>query len=136
MRRLTPRLLLLAGLAGCHQAPTPPDPGNYLTGMMVVRSKARLGAAGRAALSECPFPQEADKKGIDSAYVDLDVLVDESGKVTDVTVLNDPGQGFDEAARACTLKVVFEPVRDSHGQPDLGAARLRVHFDRSPPATP
>ena len=57
------------------------------------------------------------------------VKVDATGRVTDVAIVNDPGHGFGDAARACTLKDPFDPARDPKGRAvaaELVSARVTV----------
>jgi hypothetical protein len=83
---------------------------------------------------DCAFPPEADTAGIDEAAVLLRAQVDASGRAIAVTVVQDPGHGFGEAARVCAMLAAYEPARDDRGQPMEAMTNVfRVHFQRPPP---
>ncbi len=82
------------------------------------------------AFDTCPFPAAADKAGVDESVATLRVKVDATGKVTDVTVVSDPGYGFGQAAKTCAQKAAFEPAKDSTGHAVAGEAVIRVRFVR------
>ena len=71
----------------------------------------------------CPFPQEADKKSLDSAVVVARVVVRPDGSAEDVEILRDPGHGFGDAARSCALKQLYVPARDAEGNVVAGKTR-------------
>ena len=56
------------------------------------------------------YPPEARTAGL-AADVLLRITIDETGKVTDVEVVEPAGNGFDEAARQAALQFTFEPAR-------------------------
>jgi protein TonB len=72
-------------------------------------------AAARATDGACEFPAEANTKGIDSAVVVVQIMVEPTGAASDVRVLVDPGHGFAEAAKACAMAQTYVPARDRHG---------------------
>lgn len=50
-------------------------------------------------------------------------------RVTDVAIVNDPGHGFGDAAKACALKAPFDPASDPKGRAvaaELVSARVTV----------
>ena len=75
------------------------------------------------------FPADADD---DSAYVQVLVTVDGSGKVTNATVLvEDPkGQGFGRQARTCLLSSKLNPALDVEGKPVTKSTPIGVRFTR------
>jgi len=79
---------------------------------------------------DCPFPAEADMEQIDQAAVSLEVSVDPSGKVKNVTVKADPGYGFGREARRCALRKNWQPGLDRLGQATGAVARVKVRFQR------
>lgn len=60
---------------------------------------------------EAEYPEEALELGIEGGVI-LEIHVDESGSVTQVSVLEGPGYGLDEAARDAALRFEFEPATD------------------------
>lgn len=56
------------------------------------------------------YPRRALRQRV-AAHVVIAVLVDENGRVIRTTIQesNDPGLGFNEAAREAALRAVFEP---------------------------
>ncbi len=56
-----------------------------------------------------PYPEEAKKNEIEGS-VRLKVVVDETGTVTDVSVISGPGYGLNEAARDALRKYKFRPA--------------------------
>ncbi len=70
------------------------------------------------ALTSCPWPAEADQEQINYARVRLMIVVGTDGRARDVTILQDPGNGFGAAARRCALsRGQFEPGLDNAGRP-------------------
>lgn len=55
------------------------------------------------------YPREAKREGVE-ANVRLSLLVDETGQVLQVKILEKAGRGFDEAASTLAKKFVFEPA--------------------------
>jgi hypothetical protein len=79
----------------------------------------------------CAFPTGPQADGIDGACVSLVVRVGIDGKVTRVRLLEDPGFGFGEAARACIReRAEFEPGTDKGGRPVEQEVKVRVRFAR------
>jgi hypothetical protein len=79
----------------------------------------------------CPFPEEADKKAIDSAYVFVVVYVAVNGVPQSVTILQDPGYGFAQAAVQCAMTKLYIPPKDSAGNPTAGwTLPIRIHYTR------
>jgi TonB family protein len=56
-----------------------------------------------------PYPPEAEKAGVQGNVV-LRLTVDKEGNVTEATVAEPAGHGFDEAAQAAALKFKFKPA--------------------------
>ena len=83
-----------------------------------------------AALAKCPFPAASDKANIDQATVNLKVAVDAKGRVTSVSVMNDPGYGFGAAAKACVAKATWDAALDGNGNEVAGESVLRMLFTR------
>jgi protein TonB len=79
---------------------------------------------------DCPFPEEADMEGVDSASVSLRVEVASDGRVGGVAVVRDPGNGFGREARRCALRKRWSPALDRIGQPTAGSAVVNVRFVR------
>ncbi len=63
---------------------------------------------------DAPYPPEAQAAGLE-AHVMLDIEIDATGKVTNVTVEQPVGHGFDEAAIAAAKQFVFSPAEDATG---------------------
>jgi protein TonB len=78
----------------------------------------------------CPFPPEADQRGIDEAVVRLALQVDDRGRVTEVMIEQDPGNGFGREAVACARSKTFSPGLDQRGKPVPGRTRVEVRFQR------
>lgn len=95
-------------------------------GRGVNRSRG-LGGSYRAS---CPFPPQADLHQVDKATVVLTVTVDPSGRVTNASVLSDPGYGFGAAARRCVLAQPFPPALDEDGKPIAKTGTLNYRFTR------
>jgi TonB family protein len=91
----------------------PPAPSATATGRPILRGK----------IEACDFPREADTASIDDAIVSVALTVDAAGKVTDVSIVKDPGHGFGDAAKPCARKMTFEP-----GHP--GSLVMKIHFTR------
>jgi protein TonB len=62
-----------------------------------------------------PFPAEMQRMGIEGV-VKLKILIDDSGNVRRVTVVEKAGHGFDELAREALKKFKFSPARTSDGK--------------------
>jgi TonB family protein len=74
------------------------------------------------------YPPEAKAKGLE-ATVTLQLDIDRAGKVTQATVVEPAGNGFDEAAVAAAKKLNFEPARRADGTPF--GARILYRFSFS-----
>lgn len=96
------------------------------SGSGVNRSRG-LGGSYRAS---CPFPPQADLHQVDKATVVLSVTVDTSGRVTNASVISDPGYGFGAAARRCVLAQPFPPALDEDGNPIAKTGTLNYRFTR------
>lgn len=70
-----------------------------VTSMPVLVSEVRI-----------PYPEEAKKAGIEGPVV-MDLLIDEQGKVRQVTVIKGPGFGLNDAALAAIKNFQFRPAR-------------------------
>jgi protein TonB len=57
-----------------------------------------------------PYPIEARKKGIQGAVI-MDLLIDQLGKVRQVSVVDGPGYGLNEAAAEGMKNFIFEPAK-------------------------
>jgi outer membrane biosynthesis protein TonB len=75
------------------------------------------------------FPADA---AVDTAKVDLVVVVQTGGRVSSATIARESpaGEGFGRAARACLLSKRFTPGADKGGRPVTASAAVRVHFTR------
>ncbi|MCU0658431.1 MAG: TonB family protein [Polyangiaceae bacterium] len=75
---------------------------------------------------EADYPPEAKEKKLEGSVV-LQIEVDVEGKVTNVTVVNPAGNGFDEAAVAAAKKFTFQPaLRD--GKPIASKIPFKYTF--------
>jgi TonB family protein len=84
----------------------------------------------------CPFPEEADKNGIDTASVVLQASVEIDGSARSVTVLHDPGNGFGQAAAECAMRKDYTPGKDRSGAPIVASTPpVTVHFVRGEATT-
>lgn len=63
---------------------------------------------------DAPYPPEAQAAGLE-AHVVLDIEIDATGKVTNVTVQEPVGNGFDQAAIDAARQFVFTPAEDPTG---------------------
>jgi len=70
-----------------------------VTSMPVLVSEVRI-----------PYPEEAKKAGIEGPVV-MDLLIDEYGKVRQVTLTKGPGFGLNDAALAAIKNFQFRPAR-------------------------
>lgn len=59
-----------------------------------------------------PYPDEAKKAGVEGPVV-MDLLIDDQGKVRQVTLVRGPGFGLNEAAIEAIQKFEFAPARVS-----------------------
>jgi len=78
------------------------------------------------------YPDQAIRdKFVGTATVMLSLDIDANGVVTNVTVVEPQGHGFDEAATAAAHQLSFEPAtRDGHPKP----SKIRFKFKFSSPA--
>lgn len=63
---------------------------------------------------DAPYPAEAQAAGVEG-HVVLDIEIDATGKVTNVTIETPAGHGFDEAAVTAAQQFVFSPAEDATG---------------------
>ena len=78
----------------------------------------------------CPFPEEADVAGIDRALAKISVELDAAGRVRNVSVLSDPGNGFGHAAERCARGKRFYPALDRDGRAVPTRVLVGVRFVR------
>lgn len=79
---------------------------------------------------DCPFPAEADEVGVDRAVVSLRVEVAADGRVTRVSVANDPGHGFGREAKRCAFGKRWSAGLDRAGAAVSTFALVNVEFER------
>lgn len=79
---------------------------------------------------DCPFPEEADDEGIDSAVVTLRVRVAIDGTLEAAEVARDPGSGFGREARRCARTKRWQPARDRAGNAIASESVINVRFSR------
>lgn len=86
-----------------------------------------------ASWTSCHFPEEADRKGIDTGTVILWVYVEPDGSARSVQVLHDPGNGFGQAAAQCAMRAGYAPGKDGSGAPRATwTPPITVRFVREP----
>lgn len=73
------------------------------------------------------YPPDAKAKGIEGQVI-LELTIDATGKVTNVTVLQPAGNGFDEAAVAAGKKLEFDPALNDAGVPSPSLLKYRYDF--------
>ena len=119
------RLTLAAGLttlalarATFAQGPSP----SASTGTEAAAEANALTPPRLAKFVEAVYPEAARAAG-KSAAVDLELQLDDTGKVAQAKVLNGAGEGFDEAALAAAQQFRFEPAR--RGETAIAA---RIHY--------
>lgn len=111
---------------GVGKAP-PPGPVAPPSGPDLSRAAAPMAGS----WNDCEFPAEADIEGIDSAVVQLTVVVGPNGRAKSVTVLKDPGFGFGQSARTCAFRKQFNAALDRAGTPiTMSTAPFTVRFTR------
>jgi protein TonB len=92
---------------------------------------SRAAAPMTGSWNDCEFPAEADIEGIDSAVVQLTVVVGPNGRAKSVTVLKDPGFGFGQSARSCAFRKQFNAALDRAGTAiTMSTAPFTVRFTR------
>lgn len=75
---------------------------------------------------DCPFPASATKA---DANVLVVVHVEPDGKPVSADVLEDPGNGFGDAAKKCALEKAYVAAHDVNGQPVRAATfPFYIHF--------
>jgi protein TonB len=101
---------------------------------LVVAAPAKSDAAAPSSpadpWADCPFPPEADAARINYGVVQLVASIDADGKVQDVKVIADPGNGFGRAAQLCVLRYRWNPATDHDGHPKATTQRIDVKFKR------
>ncbi|MBI5534298.1 MAG: TonB family protein [Deltaproteobacteria bacterium] len=75
---------------------------------------------------DAPYPEEATKAGLEGNVV-LQLDIDAEGKVTNATVVNPVGHGFDEAAVAAARQFLFAPATRA-GKPVPARILYRYSF--------
>jgi TonB family protein len=83
---------------------------------------------------EAEYPEQAKQTGAE-AEVNLTLEIDENGAVTKAEVLEQVGQGFDEAAIAAARQLVFRPARRGE-RPVKSKIVYRYSFRFTPPPAP
>lgn len=78
----------------------------------------------------CRFPPEADTAKIDEGWAMLMVKVGADGRTLSVSVVQDSGHGFGEAARTCVLGKRYLPALDSSSMPTVAYTAVKVRFKR------
>jgi protein TonB len=92
--------------------------------------RSRPAALAGGAVWDCPFPEEADDEGIDSAVVTLRVRVALDGTLETADIARDPGSGFGREARRCARDKRWQPAHDRAGNPIASASVINVRFSR------
>jgi TonB family protein len=115
--------LVVPGLCRAQEV----DPGNTVSPGGEVESPAPVVVPPRLKqFVNAAYPQAASKGGIEGS-VGLLVVVDETGKVGEVTVQQPAGNGFDEAAVEAVKAFQFEPAT-MDGQPIPVRIGYTYHF--------
>ncbi len=82
------------------------------------------------------YPKSAITEGyFQHVEVILELVLDESGAVTDVTVDTPRGHGFDEAAMAAARRLRFSPAK-KNGKPVPARIKYKYVFDPPPAESP
>jgi protein TonB len=71
------------------------------------------------------YPLEAKRKGIQGVVL-MDILIDDSGRVRDVVLIEGPGYGMNEAALSAVRDFRFHPATSQEGKPV--AVRIRYGY--------
>jgi periplasmic protein TonB len=71
------------------------------------------------------YPEQAKKKGVQGVVV-LDLLIDDTGRVRDVALIDGPGFGMNEAAISAVRGFRFHPATSQEGKPV--AVRIRYGY--------
>lgn len=90
-----------------------PSEEYLVTNMPEIKSEVRI-----------PYPPESKKKGIQGAVV-MDLLIDDIGKVREVTVVEAPNQELSKAAMSAAKGFEFSPA---HIQKKAVAVRIRYTY--------
>jgi biopolymer transport protein ExbD len=77
---------------------------------------------------KCEVHQHVDDIQRKSAFIAIHVGPD--GVAQTVDILEDPGSGLGEAARACALAQSYRPAVDANGKPIAGVKKLRLFFQQ------
>lgn len=93
---------------GTGTAPVPPPP----PARDLSRPPVPIGRS-----ADCPFPAEADLEGLNHARVSVIATVNPDGTAKSVSILQDPGFGFGQAARRCAMRMPYSPGLDVNGKP-------------------
>ena len=128
-------LALFSLRAGAQEAPPPPLPeGPPPTDTAPASARGTLTPPVLVTRVPAMYPPEARDRGIEArVLLQIDVAAD--GSVSEVTVLEPAGHGFDEAAREAALGFRFEPARRD-GEPIAARIRYPVVFELEPEAPP
>jgi TonB family protein len=104
-----------SGSAAGSQTPPPSEPG----GVKPVLEPPRL-----LEFVEAPYPEQAREQGLQAA-VELEIVIDAEGRVSEARVVEPVGHGFDEAALEAVRRFVFKPAtRDGESVP----SRIRYRY--------
>jgi protein TonB len=79
---------------------------------------------------DCPFPKEADAKGIDDADVVVIVSVAADGQPTGARVGGAAPNGFGPAALRCALAQEYQPAREGGARVAGETPPIKVRFRR------
>jgi protein TonB len=93
--------------------------------------RSRRASLAGGARWDCPFPNEAENEGIESAKAVLRVELDAQGQPLKVIVTEDPGYGFGREARRCAMRRRWMSRLDRSGAPTADAVTVMVSFERS-----
>jgi biopolymer transport protein ExbD len=78
----------------------------------------------------CPYPPEADQKGIDAAEVAVVLIVGADGALAGARVVEDPGNGFGATALRCAVARTYGPATDARGVAVASTTTIRIRFTR------
>jgi protein TonB len=109
--------------------PAPTSGRGHADGVTPAANLSRAPSLDEADACRGFFPTEAT---VDSAKVDLVVVVQPGGRVSSATIARESplGEGFGQAARACLLSKRFTAGADREGRAVTASAAVRVHFTR------
>lgn len=77
---------------------------------------------------KCATERRIENLQAKSAFIAIHVGPD--GVAQTVDILEDPGEGLGEAARACALAQQYRPATDASGKPTAGTKKLRLFFQQ------